>query len=276
MIAHRSVADTLATYSPGRASDEFVAGINWTRLGEEITGPTLEIEKRQDGSESETGDGFVSADELLANPTLLEPPRVVLPFLAYYARTTVLSGSWKCGKSTLTAQAVAQAVIARQARRDFLGESVPRGSWLWMALDEPLADLWRRLHGFGLTEPGASIGFYDHQRPTLTQLADRLDLTHADGLVIDSLTNYARGLVTDAKQAAEWEALFSDLASVTAPRERSWRYTIRPTVVRRRGQRIPGRSAPVPMWSLRSPVQTRTTRRRASSPRLVAVFSTST
>ena len=151
-----------------------------------------------------------SAADLLADPNLLKPPAEVLPYLAWEERITVLAGSWKSGKSTLVSQGVAQAIMVNVRLRRFLGMEVRPGPWLWLALDEPLADLWRRLHTWGLAEP-APIAFYDHQRPSLDRIARDLAEMGATGLVIDSLTNFARGLITDVRQPAEWEALFSDL-----------------------------------------------------------------
>ena len=85
-----------------------------------------------------------SLREWLANPSLLVAPELLIPLLAVEKRTTLLSGREKSGKSTLTAQLVADATQGRP----ILGESIPAPrSVLWYAIDEPVADALRRFDG---------------------------------------------------------------------------------------------------------------------------------
>lgn len=80
--------------------------------------------------------------ELVAKPELLEPPRPVVPFLAWQGRVTMTAGSDKVGKSTLWRQAAA----ALTRGSSFLGGTVndgKPGKVLWFGLEEALADIWR-------------------------------------------------------------------------------------------------------------------------------------
>ena len=82
-----------------------------------------------------------SLGDLLADPSLLVEPEILIPFLAVTNRTTLLSGREKSGKSTLTAQLVADATRGR----DVLGMPIPvPRSVLWYSIDEPLGDI---IHG---------------------------------------------------------------------------------------------------------------------------------
>ncbi|MCA9762952.1 MAG: AAA family ATPase [Gemmatimonadetes bacterium] len=79
--------------------------------------------------------------DLQQRPELLAPPRAVIPGIAYAGRVTLLAAPRKSGKSTLLGGAVA----ALSAGRAFLGEPLDQAETLWLALDEPLGDLVRRL-----------------------------------------------------------------------------------------------------------------------------------
>src|SRR4051812_25717502 len=76
-------------------------------------------------------------EDLLADPSLLEPPPVVVPRLAWAGRLSLLAAPEKHGKSTL----VGQAIAAKAAGADFLGEATTPGTTLWLGLDEPLNDI---------------------------------------------------------------------------------------------------------------------------------------
>ena len=87
-----------------------------------------------------------SLGELLTDPSLLEEPEVLIPYLAVASRITLLSGREKSGKSTLTAQLIADATTGRPI---FGQPASPRVSVLWYAIDEPLGDTVRRLQTLG-------------------------------------------------------------------------------------------------------------------------------
>lgn len=79
--------------------------------------------------------------DLRLRPELLRPPVPVVERFAYAGRVTLMPAPRKTGKSTL-----AGALAASVANgRPFLGEPVDSGLVLWIAVDEPLGDLVRRL-----------------------------------------------------------------------------------------------------------------------------------
>jgi hypothetical protein len=87
-----------------------------------------------------------SLRELLEDPSLLEPPKALIPHIAYRGRVTLISGQDKAGKSTLLTQAAA----CLSAGLLFLDHQLqPTGKRaLWIALDEDLGDFVRRAERF--------------------------------------------------------------------------------------------------------------------------------
>lgn len=153
------------------------------------------------------GGGYKLLSEYLADPTLLELPPCVLPHLAWEGRVTLLSAAEKGGKSTLVGQGVAAMVSDQRAFLD--GEAIA-GSVLWMAMDEPVPDLVRRLARYGAKD---SVGIYP-LRPTPEQLdADILDM-RPRLLVIDTLTRMALGSVTEGGSRMQWAPLMADISSI--------------------------------------------------------------
>jgi hypothetical protein len=144
--------------------------------------------------------------ELLKNPELLVPPPVVLPRLAWQGRVTLLAAPEKFGKSTLMGQGVA-AVAHGQP---FLGEHTPSAGALWMALDEPLGDLVRRLAGYG-----ARDGIYICDvRPSWDVLEAAILDQQVGLVVIDTLTEFAAGLMDDMNSAMQWQPVLSRLRGI--------------------------------------------------------------
>jgi hypothetical protein len=144
--------------------------------------------------------------DLLAQPELLEPPAVILPHLAWEGRVSLLASEEKLGKSTLAGQAVAH--LVRGA--GFLNGLAPARAVLWLALDEPLPDLVRRLHRFGARSAVAIMT----ERPSalvLQQIAEELG---AGLIVVDTLSEFADGLVEDQNAAEQWTAPLRLLRSV--------------------------------------------------------------
>jgi hypothetical protein len=134
--------------------------------------------------------------ELLAQPQLLKPPEVVVPHLVWEGRVSLFAAEEKTGKSTAAGQAAAQ--LAQGG--EFLGQTMRGRSVLWLALDESLGDLVRRLNRFGAT---TSIGIAV-RRPTPEVLQGILEDMGAGLLVVDTLAEFADGLVEDFNDAAQW------------------------------------------------------------------------
>ena len=144
--------------------------------------------------------------ELLENPKLLLPPPVVLPRLAWQGRVTLLAAPEKFGKSTLMGQGVA-AVTRSQ---DFLGEPTSGAGALWLALDEPLGDLVRRLAGYGAKE---AVYIYP-ERPSYEDLESTIEDQQIGLVVIDTLTEFAAGLMDDMNSAMQWQPVLAQLRGI--------------------------------------------------------------
>jgi hypothetical protein len=144
--------------------------------------------------------------ELLENPKLLEPPPVVLPRLAWQGRVTLLAAPEKFGKSTLMGQGVA-AVTRSQ---DFLGEPTSGAGALWLALDEPLGDLVRRLAGYGARE---AVYIYP-ERPAFKDLESTIEDQQIGLVVIDTLTEFAAGLMDDMNSPMQWQPVLAQLRGI--------------------------------------------------------------
>lgn len=142
--------------------------------------------------------GYVLLSDLLERPELLLPPPAVVPHLAWGGRVTLLAAEEKSGKSTLAGQAAAH--LARGAR--FLGTSLEALPVLWLALDEPLADLVRRLDRFGARRGIAIM----QERPAAVELQRAIEEFGARLLVVDTLAEFADGLVEDFNAAEQWTA----------------------------------------------------------------------
>lgn len=145
-------------------------------------------------------------EDLLQNPRLLEPPPVIIPRLVWEGRLTALGSEPKLGKSTLVGQAVAALV---QGER-FLDEPLTAAPALWLALDEPLGDTVRRLHGLGATA-GVLLMV---ERPGLTELEQLIRDHGARVLVVDTVTEFASGYVEDGNAGMQWQPLYAALRGV--------------------------------------------------------------
>ena len=153
-------------------------------------------------------DYYLLAD-LFARPELLLPPPVIVPRLAWEGRVTLLTAREKVGKSTLMGQAVAQ---SSHGPCTFLGDDIdgPRRT-LWLALDEPLGDLVRRLSRY--TAHPERIGIRT-TRPDPELFARIIQMVGAQLVVIDHLTAYGSGVVKDANQATDLEPLLKTLRTI--------------------------------------------------------------
>ncbi|MBA3344986.1 MAG: AAA family ATPase [Gemmatimonadales bacterium] len=149
---------------------------------------------------------FLRLEDLLADPSLLEPPPVVIPRLAWAGRLTLLAAPEKSGKSTL----VGQAVAAKATGGEFLGERIPQGTVLWLGVDEPLNDIVRRFDRYGARDHiviGQAI-------PGAQELREAIGEINAAAVVIDTLAEFARGFVDDYNAASQWVGLLGTLRGV--------------------------------------------------------------
>lgn len=149
---------------------------------------------------------YLMLEDALARPELLAPPPAVVPRLAWAGRLTGLGSEPKFGKSTLTGQAVA--CLSRGV--PFLDEPLAPARTLWIALDEPLADVVRRLADFGATGNVALVT----QRPGMAELLNMIRDLEAKLLVVDTITEFAAGLVEDGNSGQQWQPIYAGLRNV--------------------------------------------------------------
>ena len=145
--------------------------------------------------------------EYLGDESLLALPPCILPHLAWEGRVTLLSAAEKGGKSTLVGQGVA-AMVGED--HGFLDGDAALGSVLWLAMDEPVPDLVRRLKRFGAKD---GVGIYTG-RPTPEELDGTILDLRPRLLVIDTLTRMALGSVTEGGSRMQWAPLMADISAI--------------------------------------------------------------
>lgn len=152
-------------------------------------------------------------DELWQNEIIMRPPPPVVPYLAWAARATLLAAREKSGKSTLTGFMAARVSTGG----DFLGEPCQRGRVLILGLEEYIGDTARRLKEFGAD--GRMVQLVDRfvgsatDRPS--EVRAHLEAVDPILVILDSLITYAAGVVTDANNATQTQAIVQGLADLS-------------------------------------------------------------
>lgn len=152
-------------------------------------------------------------DELWQNEVIMRPPPPIVPYLAWASRTTLLAAREKSGKSTLTGFMAARVSTGG----DFLGEPCQRGRVLILGLEEYIGDTARRLKEF--KADGRMIELVDRfmssadDRPD--EVRNHLEAVDPILVIIDSLIAYAAGLVTDANNATQTQAIVQSIANLS-------------------------------------------------------------
>lgn len=151
-------------------------------------------------------------DELWGNDTIMRPPPSIVPRLAWAGRLTLIAAREKSGKSTLTGFMAAQV----SQGREFLGAICEKGDVLVIGLEEFTGDTARRLRHFDADA-------------TRVYLVDRLIgdpqerphevRTHVEAVkpalvILDSLSAYSAGYITDENNATQMTAVLKPLADL--------------------------------------------------------------
>ena len=155
---------------------------------------------------------FRSLADLLSDPTLCEPPKAVVPRLAWQGRTTLLAGREKGGKST--AIGCAAACVSAGAR--FLDGRCLRGPALWVGLEEHVSDISARLQRFG-ADP-AKVFIADRLARPFEELEAAAERLQPALVVVDTLAAFVEEMIDDAHASAAWTRVmlrFSRLAHGT-------------------------------------------------------------
>lgn len=159
-------------------------------------------------------------DELWENEAIMRPPPPVVPYLAWTARTTLLAAREKSGKSTLTGFIAAQVSTGG----DFLGEPCQRGRVLILGLEEYIGDTARRLKQFCAN--GRMIELVDRfirsPEERLDEVRSHLEAVDPTLVVLDSLIAFGRGVITDANNATQTQAIVQGLADLSHTSGAAW------------------------------------------------------
>lgn len=150
--------------------------------------------------------------DLLAHPELLQPPKVILPEIAYRGRITLLAAPRKAGKSTMLGAAVSAATRGRL----ILGKSGEKGSVLWCALDEPLNDVVRRFQTEG-ADP--SLVYVLVPLATVLAIATAAARLGVAVVVIDAISDLAAREIGDENDALSVKRLLSPLRDLARTRD---------------------------------------------------------
>jgi hypothetical protein len=136
---------------------------------------------------------------LMANPTLLAAPEMVIPFFAAVGRLTMLAAREKLGKSTLAAFLAA----AVSCGGELWGHLVKKGVVLWVGLEEDPGDAVRRFVEMGADpENIVMLPRLAAVRP-LEQLEAEIVAHRPRLVVIDSLAAFYQE-IEDENGAAAW------------------------------------------------------------------------
>ena len=127
---------------------------------------------------------YVWLSELLEDPTLLEPPKAVVPRLVFQNRVTLLAAREKTGKSTLAGAAAA----AVSSGRAFLGSEVISGNVLIVSLEEHTQEFAQRLVRFG-ADP-SRIAIVSGTQDLTKMIWDAAEATHPALIIFDTLGAY--------------------------------------------------------------------------------------
>jgi hypothetical protein len=158
-------------------------------------------------TDASAGPVFRPLADYYRDPALLRLPPEIVPRIVWESRSTLLAAVEKSGKSTLLANAIA----ARYAGREFLGGHPQRGLTLWIAIDEPVGDLVRRFHE--LNVPGEAVRISE-TRPSSDALLKEIQTSGADSVVVDCLTSFGQGVITDSKSPTEWQLLLQPFNAI--------------------------------------------------------------
>jgi hypothetical protein len=174
---------------------------------ERWTGRDLEsLDELLDEETVHPGPRFLLLQDLLKQPDLLTPPRVVLPRFAWAGRVTMLAGAEKVGKSSKMRQAAA----SLSNGTEHLGEPTVPSGVLWLALDEPLGDVVR-----GLSDHGATEGIVIcEERPTFDAIEEAIERHFIRLLVVDTVTEFTSGLIENANLPEQWTPILRQFRQI--------------------------------------------------------------
>lgn len=151
-------------------------------------------------------------DELLENEAIMRPPPPVVPYLAWASRSTLLAAREKSGKSTLTGYIAA----CVSNGTDFLDEPTSPGTVLIIGLEEYIGDTARRLRDFHADKTRVELvdAFSRDADERIIEIRDHIAAVKPVLVVIDSLMAYSAGVITDANNSTQTQAIVQGLTDL--------------------------------------------------------------
>lgn len=146
--------------------------------------------------------------ELLADPALLRAPDPVIPRLAWHQRVTVISAREKRGKTTF----VAHGVAALSAGREHLGERTTKAKALWVYFEGHPGDIVRTFASAAADGENVIVARGTPGKPG--ELRELCGAVEPAVMVVDTLSSYAAGTVTEFSRAEQWTPVMNQFARV--------------------------------------------------------------
>lgn len=166
-----------------------------------------------------TGDAMQQAhrtrwrlDELWENDAIMRPPPPIVPRFAWASRSTLLAAREKAGKSTLTG--FLTAAVSNGTR--FLDGQCAQGDVLVIGLEEFIGDTARRLREFRADPKHVYLVDRFAGEPAMrgAEFRDHVESVAPLLVIIDSLTAFGLGIVSDDNNASQMQSVVQPLTDV--------------------------------------------------------------
>jgi hypothetical protein len=146
---------------------------------------------------------YRSLAELMADPTILQEPAVVIPRLIWRQRTTLFAAREKIGKSTFLGWAAA--ALSRGGQ--WLGETMAAANLLWVGKEEHPGDIIRRFVAAGAD---AARVFIQLETPEgLQSIASTIAQMRPAATFIDTLASMVENIVEDPNDSVAWNGVMN-------------------------------------------------------------------
>lgn len=146
--------------------------------------------------------------EVLNDPTILDPPAVVVPRLAWRGRVTLLAAREKDGKSTIAGAAAAAVTCGAT----FLDGVALCGPVVLAGFEEHASDIVTRLVRFG-TDPNALHFATQINADPVIELKAAVERIRPVLVIVDTLSAIAQGKLDDGSAKA-WQPLMAALTGL--------------------------------------------------------------
>lgn len=150
--------------------------------------------------------------ELWENDAIMRPPPVVVPYLAWQSRSTLLAAAEKSGKSTMAGYVAAQVTNGG----DFMGARCTEGTVLIVGLEEFIGEVAQRLKRFGANPDRLEVVDRFFSDPTVkdrtAEVRGHIEAVGPSLTIVDTLMAYAEGIVDDAVKSSQMQPVVQSLS----------------------------------------------------------------